>query len=101
MRVRDLLSPKRSTKASIDIFTGRFMVLGLGDGGDDRQELIDVLDNLSVVATLIIGMIWDPRRQAAELTAQINFRTPGVGTAYFFVRPHQQCSNLGAACAAA
>ena len=52
-----LSKPTRLVHGIRKVLTGEFVMIGLNDGGDDREELTSTFENLGIVMTLLLGII--------------------------------------------
>lgn len=85
MRCGALLSPRRLLSTNFNFFSGRFVLNGIGDGGDDSPEIVNNMDCLTVVLALLIGVVFQPYEHAANNAGNIDARRPGLGLIYFAI----------------
>lgn len=94
MRVAALLAPRRAVRTTASLLTGHFAFIGLGDGGDDRPELIAIFETMTIVVALLVGMLYGMFAHAADTAGTSNWYAAGVGTAYFTMADVTLCGMM-------
>ena len=83
---RFYLTPRRLFHGLVRLFTGEIILTGIGDGGDDRDELVNTFENMAIVMALIMGILYTPFEEAATKAAVLDRNSLGLGSAYVWMQ---------------